>query len=207
MTHALPETATRFGYVRVSVATEGGDNLETQRRVLREKGVHDGLIFADTCSGTVRPGRRPGWTDLVSRLRPGDRLMVKHPDRLARNLLDGLLMIRDMDLKGVTVEITDFGGGTGNPDIDRLILQQSLSWAEWAARDVSRRVKEGHARALAQGKRLGRPPAYDDVEYLKDQAKRMKANGLGYSRIAKQLSTQDRVVPRSTVRSWLKKDA
>lgn len=195
--------AARFGYVRVSVATEGDGNLETQRSVLRHYGVHDGLIFTDTCSGTVTPHKRPGWQDLVGRMAAGDTLVVKHPDRMARNALDGLLMLRDLGEKDILVVVTDFGGGTGNPDIDRLMMQQALVWAEWFARDTSRRVKEGQARARAQGKRIGRPADYEDVEFLKEQARRMAANGLGPTEIARRLSTPEKTVPRGTVRSWL----
>ena len=193
----------RFGYVRVSHATEDAGNLATQRKVLTDYGVHEGLIFADTCKGATPPARRPGWTDLLGRIASGDSLVVKHPDRLARSALDGLMMLRDLGENGVTVVVTDFGGGTGNEDIDRLMMQQALVWAEWFAKDTSRRIKEGHARARAQGKAIGRPSDYADVEFMKGQARRMHSNGLGPTEIARRLSTPDKTVPRSTVRRWV----
>ena len=193
----------RFGYVRVSVGGPEGDNIETQRRVLRGHGVHDGLIFSDVCSGSIAPSKRPGWQDLKNRLRPGDTLVIKHPDRLARNMLDGMMEMRDLDDAGILVVVSDFGGGTGNDAIDRMMMQVSLVWAEWAARDTSRRIKEGQARAREQGKSIGRPTAYQDGEFLKDQAKRMKANGLNPSEIARRLSDEERTISRSTVRWWL----
>ena len=48
----------RFGYVRVSKANDEGGNLETQRRVLASRDVPAGLIFTDTCRGTVPPNNR-----------------------------------------------------------------------------------------------------------------------------------------------------
>ena len=192
----------RFGYVRVSVATEEGGNLDTQRRVLESHEVPEGLIFTDTCKGSIPPAKRPGWQDLMGRMRAGDTLVIKHPDRLARNALDGLMMLRDLSEKEINVVIADFGGGTGNPDVDRLLMHQALVWAEWFARDTSRRIKEGHDRARAQGKKVGRP-GREDADFLKEQAQRMAANGLNPSEIARRLGEPGNPLPRSTVRRWL----
>ena len=194
----------RFGYVRVSKANDEGGNLETQRRVLASRDVPAGLIFTDTCRGTVPPNNRPGWSDLMGRMTGGDTLVIKHPDRLARNALDGLMMLRDLAEREINVVVVDFGGGTGNPDVDRLMIQQALVWAEWFARDTSRRIKEGHERARAQGKKVGRP-GRENSDFLKEQAQRMDANGINPSEIARRLGELGEPLPRSTVRRWLGK--
>lgn len=141
--------------------------------------------------------------DLIGRMRAGDTLVIKHPDRLARRALDGLMMLRELEEKKIDFVIADFGGGTSNPDVDRLLTQQALVWAEWFARDTSRRIKEGHARARAQGKRVGRPSPYINAEHLKEHAQRMHSNKINASEIARRLSTPDCKVTRDAVRRWI----
>ena len=140
----------------------------------------------------------------MGRMTGGDTLVIKHPDRLARNALDGLMMLRDLAEREINVVVVDFGGGTGNPDVDRLMIQQALVWAEWFARDTSRRIKEGHERARAQGKKVGRP-GRENSDFLKEQAQRMDANGINPSEIARRLGELGEPLPRSTVRRWLGK--
>ena len=78
-----------FGYIRVSRA-EGASGLATQSR-----------IFTDAASG--RNMRRPGWTTLREKLRPGDVVVVPRLDRLARNLSEGLRTVQYLHDQGIHI--------------------------------------------------------------------------------------------------------
>ena len=67
----LPVT---YGYARVSKSDDETRNLETQLRLLADHGIRADLIFSDIATG--RTLRRTGWQELMSRLRPGDTLVV-----------------------------------------------------------------------------------------------------------------------------------
>ena len=81
----LPVT---YGYARVSKSDDGARNQETQLRLLTEHGIREDLDFSDIATG--RTLRRAGWQELMSRLRPGDTLVVAFLDRLSRNFEEGV---------------------------------------------------------------------------------------------------------------------
>ena len=63
-----------YGYARVSKADDDSKNLHTQILELQRNGIREGMIFTDVASG--RTLKRPGWQDLMSRIQPGDTLVV-----------------------------------------------------------------------------------------------------------------------------------
>ena len=67
-----------FGYIRISQA-EGASGLATQSRILTGHGLRDDRIFTDVASG--RNMRRPAWTTLREKLRPGDVVVVPRSKR------------------------------------------------------------------------------------------------------------------------------
>ena len=67
----LPVT---YGYARVSKADDDAKNLETQLEILADHGIREDLIFSDVASG--RTMNRTGWMDLMSRVQPGDTIVV-----------------------------------------------------------------------------------------------------------------------------------
>ena len=81
----LPVT---YGYARVSKSDDDARNLDTQLRLLANHGIRDDLIFTDVASG--RTMNRPGWLDLMGRVRPGDTIVVGFLDRFSRNFEEGV---------------------------------------------------------------------------------------------------------------------
>ena len=92
-----------YGYARVSTRGQArdGNSIESQEQQLRSAGCES--IYADSCTGTVMD--RPKFTELMSKLKSGDRLVVAKLDRFARTTSGGIDTIRELLGRGVAVHI------------------------------------------------------------------------------------------------------
>ena len=88
------------GYARVSTACQArdGNSLEAQEAQLRAAGCEK--IWHDSWTGTQMD--RPQFTEMLSELRSGDRLVVAKLDRFARTASGGIDCIRELLAKGVS---------------------------------------------------------------------------------------------------------
>ena len=171
-----------YGYARVSKADDDAKNLETQILELQRHGIRKDLIFTDVASG--RTLKRPGWQDLMSRVRPGDTVVVAFLDRLSRSFEDGVriqaeLTQRDIAIVALRENIDTREGSAAAKFFRRSMLAQGAYQVDSA----SERIKLGLDRARVEGKRVGRPPALspDQVE----QCRRMAEEGAGLRQIAR----------------------
>ena len=175
----LPVT---YGYARVSKADDDSKNLDTQILELQRHGIREDLVFTDVASG--RTLKRQGWQDLMSRIQPGDTLVVAFLDRLSRSFEDGVriqmeLTQRDIAIVALRENIDTREGSAAAKFFRRSMLAQGAYQVDSA----SERIKLGLDRARAEGKRVGRPPALspDQVE----QSRRMAEEGAGLRQIAR----------------------
>ena len=83
----------KIGYSRVSTARQG-QPLETQREALLDAGCDAQHLHSDTISGSN--WSRPGLSDALEYMRPGDTLVMTHLDRLGRNLHETVTTIADL---------------------------------------------------------------------------------------------------------------
>ena len=92
----------------------------------------------------------------------GDTVVVPRIDRLARNLTEGLRTIEELHAQGIHIRALAEGldTGDGSPTA-RLMLHMLLSLAEWERETIRDRIRAGVARAAAEGRTGGRPPALD----------------------------------------------
>ena len=81
--------ATVYGYIRVSTKEQ---NEARQLHAMQEFGIAAENMVVEKQSG--KDFQRPYYRDLVSRLRPGDVLVVKSIDRLGRNYSEILEELR-----------------------------------------------------------------------------------------------------------------
>ena len=140
-----------IGYARVSTEDQ---NLDLQRDALTAAGCE--RIFEDKASG-VRDDR-PGLTEALSHLRPGDCLVIWRLDRLGRRMIALLGFVEQLRQRNC-----DFRIVSGSCPIDtttasgRLLFHISAALAE-NERDVIReRTIAGLASARARGRKGGRP--------------------------------------------------
>ena len=162
-----------YGYVRTSREQDpgrGGMDPETQRRAIIAAGVPERRVYADVdVSGITGVATRNGWRALDARLQRGDTLVVAALDRVGRRSIDVMGVIYGLVNRGVRLRsLADAEawakGLDADPDsmewMSAVLIAQVCSFAAQLERQaIAQRTKAGLARARAEGKRLGRPPA------------------------------------------------
>ena len=83
-----------IGYARVSTIEQ---NLDLQIDALKNAGCEK--LYEDKISSSKQ--NRPGLTDALKDLRPGDTLVVWKLDRLGRSLRDLIELINDLQSKNI----------------------------------------------------------------------------------------------------------
>ncbi|WP_342627812.1 recombinase family protein [Nguyenibacter vanlangensis] len=166
----------RYGYARVS--TDEQTN-EPQIIALRAEGVTD--ITMEKISGGTPARKRPVLSALLRRLRPDDSLVVAKIDRLGRDTVDVLSLIRSLHDKGINVRILNLGIETRGAN-GRLFLSILAAFAEFEREIIRERTKAGLVAARERGKVLGRPPALTPVQ--REHVRDLKAQGMSATRIA-----------------------
>ena len=183
-----------YGYARVSKADDNSKNLETQLRELDAHGIRRDLVFTDEASG--RTMNRPGWRDLMSRVQPGDTIVVAFLDRFSRNFEEGVaiqadLTRRDIAIVAIREQIDTREGSAAANFFRRAMLAQGAYQVESA----SERIRMGLDRARASGKRIGRPPALSPEQV--EQCRRMAEEGAGLRQIARVLKCSPATVRKA----------
>jgi len=193
-------------YARVSTRDHDQDP-ETQLRVLREwsRGEHYGVPVADKSTtyeeyvdyasgGNLN---RPEWKKMMDAMRRGriKMVVVTHLDRAFRSVLDGSLVLQEFELRDVRFLPLDLPSFDTYTAVGKAMLQMSLVWAELERARLPERIKQGQARARAQGKIIGRPRVKLTV---KQAVAAVEEHGSHYA-AAKALN-----VPRSTLQLRIK---
>ena len=150
-----------YGYIRVSSKDQ---NEDRQRIAMHDAGVDDCRIFMDKQSG--KDFNRPGYRQVLRKLKPGDTLVIKSIDRLGRNYEEILEQWRVITKKKcaeivvLDMPLLDTRQGrdlTGTLIAD--IVLQLLSYVAQTEREfIKQRQAEGIAAARARGVHLGRKP-------------------------------------------------
>src|SRR5215211_9088159 len=147
-----------IGYARVSTLDQ---TLALQQDALTVAGCEQ--LYTDTVSGSVT--ERPGLTQALSHLRPGDTLVVWRLDRLGRSLAHLIDTIRDLQERGVgfrslqeQIDTTTSGG--------KLIFHVFGALAEFERDLIRERTHAGLAAARARGRLGGRPKKLADAKQL-----------------------------------------
>lgn len=140
----------RVAYIRVSSA---GQSLEVQRSKMMAEGVEADHIFAEKRSGVDRS--RPALKEALRFVRRGDTFLITKIDRLARSATDLLNIVRQLEAKGVSLNILDQNIDTGTP-AGRAMLQMLAVFAEFETAIRSERQTDGIAKAKLDGVKFGR---------------------------------------------------
>lgn len=182
-------TGTRIGYTRVSTISQ---TLDQQNDALGAAGV--AKVFSDVMSGARDD--RPGLADLMTYVREGDTVVVWKLDRLGRNMLHILQMVRELTERGVTLVSTSDGIDSSTP-AGRMMIGVMGSLAEYERELIKERTALKRAASRANGTRFGRPRKVADADHIAT-ARRMKADGHTGKDIAKYLG-----VSRATLYRYL----
>lgn len=150
-----------FAYLRVSTDRQELDNQRLEiSRYAESKGLAvDEWIEAEISSR--KDMKRRGITDLLSRLRKGDVLIVSELSRLARSIHEASEIFHELTKQRVHLHVIKQNivtAGNGEADIQTKVLVWAFALCAELERDlISQRTKSGLARAKAQGKKLGNP--------------------------------------------------
>lgn len=133
-----------YGYARVSTTGQArdGSSLESQSEQLRLAGCEE--IYSDSYTGTKM--ERPGFSELMGKLRSGDRLVVAKLDRFARTASGGIECIRGLLNRGISVHILNMGLIDDTPT-GRLMVTMLLAFAEFERDMIVERTSAGKAAA------------------------------------------------------------
>lgn len=145
----------RYGYARVSTRGQvKGNSLAEQCHQLMDSGCEK--VIEEQYTGKTT--ERPQLDSLLTRLNPGDTLVVTKLDRLARSATEGATLIKELTDKGICVNILNMGEVDERPQ-GRLMLHILLAFAEFERDMIVERTQAGKAVARTKaGFKEGRPP-------------------------------------------------
>lgn len=146
---------TIYGYARVSSRKQlHGNSLEDQTTTL----TANGATTITTEQYTGKTTSRPKLQKLLDSLQPGDTLMVTKLDRLARNVSEGIDLIRALFKKDVKVHVLNIGL-LENTSMGNFFITTLLAVAELERNIIIERTQAGKEIARTKaGFREGRPP-------------------------------------------------
>jgi len=147
-----------LGYIRVS--TDKQDNSKQKHLILEYAQAHKLTIneFLDVEESSRKTERKRKITELKSKLKKDDTLIVVELSRLGRNMLEVMNLIQELNDTGVNLifirqpELSTFDSAHS-----KLLLAIYSYFAESEREFISLRTKQGLAAAKASGKTLGRP--------------------------------------------------
>lgn len=149
-----------IGYMRVS-KHDGSQNLDLQRDALIEAGVDKNRIYYDMASG--KNDARPGLTECLKALQPGNTLVVWKLDRLGRDLKSLITTIDELRQKNIGFKVLTGQGAQINTTTPngRLVFGIFAVLAEFERELIIERTKAGLQAARARGRMGGRPRKMD----------------------------------------------
>ncbi|WP_187651943.1 recombinase family protein [Xenorhabdus sp. TS4] len=172
-----------FGYARVSTSQQ---SLDIQLKILKEAGVKANRIFTDKESGSHT--NRNGLNLLRLKVEEGDVILVKKLDRLGRDTVDMIQLIKEFDKLGVAVRFLDDGISTEGT-MGKMVVTILSAVAQAERQRILERTNEGRLEAKAKGIKFGRKPTIN-----KAQVRLLHKQGIGATEISRQLK-----IARSTV--------
>jgi putative DNA-invertase from lambdoid prophage Rac len=152
-----------FFYARVSTQEQTTDN-QVHEVIAAGFAIEPKRIVTESISGSVQAAKRPGFSKLLDRLESGDILIVTKLDRLGRNAMDVRATVDRLASEGVRVHCLQLGGADLTSAAGRMTMGVITAVAEFERDLLIERTNAGLNRAKAQGKQLGRPPAFTPEE-------------------------------------------
>jgi DNA invertase Pin-like site-specific DNA recombinase len=177
-----------FGYARVSTSQQ---SLSLQTKALKDAGVKSNRIFTDKASG--KNCDRDGLQLLKIKVEEGDVILVTKLDRLGRDTVEMIQLIKEFDEIGVAVRFLDDGISTEGT-MGKMVVTILSAVAQAEHQRILERTNEGRLEAKNKGVKFGRKRTID-----REKVKEMQKKGLGATEIAQQLK-----IGRSTVYKVMK---
>lgn len=209
-------------YIYLRVSTDKQD-LETQmesvKRWLSEKGITEYKIVKDEgVSGSVPAKQRPGFSNLMNIIEEGDVLVVSELTRIGRSLSDVIFTLDELTKNGVRVVAVKEGLDSTANEMQFKVMSTLLAlFADLEREFIRKRTREGLQKAREAGKRIGRPRALTEEQYItiaelyrkgfkiKDIASILKVSSKTVSRALKKLREDGIIEERHEIKVNKKK--
>jgi DNA invertase Pin-like site-specific DNA recombinase len=176
------------GYARVS---SKGQDLAYQLDKLAAAGCVK--VFHEKRSGKSRDDR-PELAALLQSLRSGDLVLATVTDRIARDPLDMLNIVKAVKTAGAGLRLLDEPFIDTSSELSDLILF-IVGWAaRWQRRRILENTAQGREAARARGVKFGRKPKLGPIECKKVAERR--ASGEPCARIAKAFGVSESTILR-----------
>lgn len=182
-----------FIYARVSTVDQNTGNQILEIEAAGYS-VNQRRIVAESISGSVAASERPEFSKLLDRLEPGDVLIVTKLDRLGRNAMDVRSTVERLAADGVRVHCLALGGVDLTSPGGKMTMAVLTAVAEFERDLLIERTHAGIARARAEGKVMGRPPALTKMQQA--EAIRRLADGVSVSQLARDYNTTRQSIMR-----------
>jgi DNA invertase Pin-like site-specific DNA recombinase len=201
MTPATTTPAVIYRRVSTDEQAASGLGLEAQLTTCEghatARGWQPVAVFTDAgVSGSVPLRVRPAGAQAVDLAKAlGAVLLVAKMDRVGRDLVDRMTLLRDAADEGWRIESPDMGGVDAATPEGKMIHGVMASFAEYE-REVTRARTRAALRAkIRRGERVGMPPQVDPdaVKW----AKLWREGGMSYQAIAARLDEEGFTPPRA----------
>ncbi len=151
-----------YGYCRVSTKGQLDNNsLDAQEQEILEKYI-GAKIVKEAYTATTTD--RPIFGELVKQLEKGDVLVVTKLDRLARNTVEGVTIVKDLFARGVSVHVLNVGL-LEDTSMGQFFLTTLLAVAELERNTLVERTQAGKAIAKTKiGFTEGRPKKFTQTQ-------------------------------------------
>lgn len=150
--------AKEYGFARVSLGEEKGQDLNRQIRELKAAGAEE--IISERVHGDAKV--KPQLDFLLEHIEPNSTLYVTEVSRLSRStqqLCEILNMIKEKHLRLVILNSVTIDCRNGNIDaMSMAFLQMAGVFSELELSMIRMRVRSGMANAKAKGRQIGRKP-------------------------------------------------
>ena len=172
---------TIYGYARVSTT---GQDLTDQKNQLLQNAAS--IIYAEKITGAKRNGRNE-LANLLEVVQPGDQILVKKIDRLARSIRDLREIVDEITSKGASVKFLEdnmeFNALDKASPIQTMMLNMLGSFAEFERDLIISRTQEGKNYAKKANKyyKEGRPKA--TITPAKKHAYDLLVSGKSYKEV------------------------
>jgi DNA invertase Pin-like site-specific DNA recombinase len=150
-----------YGYARVSTLKQAsGNSLEGQVDQLEAEGCE--VIIQEQFTGSTTS--RPKFDELIAKLQAGDKLIVTKLDRFARNVTEGIEVVRKLFAAGVKVHVLNVGL-LENTAMGNFFLTTLLAVAELERNMIIERTQAGKEIAKTKdGFKDGRPIKFTEYQ-------------------------------------------
>ena len=180
----------KYGYARVSTVSQ---ELEVQLQALEAENCDQ--IYSEKFTGTKAD--RPQLQEVLLLLKKGDTLVVTKLDRLARNTVEGIEIVRELFSRGVKVHVLNVGL-LEDTTMGRFFLTTLLAVAEMERNLIVERTQEGKAIAKQNPNyREGRPKKY--TQYQLDEAMKLLET-MSFAQVEKEMARKGTKISMSTLK-------